>query len=277
MASDDEARPSGGFHSYADDTPRDEPADHAPIAAGWSDTPAWRRSEGSPQPRLWRSPLVASCAVVALIAAGVGWATLSDGDPVRGSAAPTAGPQAPAQAPLRVVVAEPPSPDPMAPAAERLQVLPPPQTDASTMVTPPSPIVIPSSIAIPAAPSARVAPRPPPAPPMPRETPSAAETAQAAVGRISPEPRRFDACRDAPTPAYEMVCNDRWLAQADQRMKRAYSAALAAGAPVDELRRDQDDWLEVREEAARISRQAVADIYRQRTRELFAMADGGPP
>ncbi|WP_430424142.1 hypothetical protein [Phenylobacterium sp.] len=257
MASGDDARPLGGFHSYADDTPRDDVADETPVKAGWSDTPAWRRAEAPPEPRLWRSPLVAGCAVVALLAAGVGWATL--GYPGR-PPAPAQPPEveAPAPSPLQVVIAEPPSPAPLAPAAERLEVLPPPQMNAAAEGAPPARMVIPS---------------PPPEAALPRETPSAAASAQAAGVRTAPETSRFDACADAPTPAYEMVCSDRWLAQADQRMKRAYSAAMAAGVPPEALQRDQEDWLAVREDAAQVSRRAVADIYRQRTRELFAMAD----
>lgn len=264
MASGDDARPLGGFHSYADDTPRDDVADETPVTAGWSDTPAWRRAEAPPEPRLWRSPLVAGCAVVALLAAGVGWATL--GDPGR-PPAPAQPPEveAPATSPLQVVIAEPASPAPLAPAAERLEVLPPPQMNAAAEGAPPARMVIP--------PPARAAAQPPLEAALPRETPSAVASAQAAGARTAPETSRFDACADAPTPAYEMVCSDRWLAQADQRMKRAYSAALAAGVPPEALRRDQEDWLAVREDAAQISRRAVADIYRQRTRELFAMAD----
>lgn len=265
MASGDDALPLGGFHSYADDTPRDDLADETPLAAEWSDTPAWRRPAASPEPRLWRSPLVVSCAVIALIAAGVGWATMRP--PVQRPASPTPALEAAARAPLQVVVAEPPPPAPLAPAAERLDVLPSQQMDAAAAGAPQLVIPLPAPV------RAAAPPPPTPAAPLPRETPSAVESAQAAAVRTSPEPRRFDACADAPTPAYEMVCRDRWLAQADQRMKRAYSAALAAGVPPEALRRDQEDWLDVREDAARISRQAVADIYRQRTRELFAMAD----
>lgn len=265
MASGDDARPLGGFHSYADDTPRDDLADEAPIAAEWSDTPAWRRPEASPEPRLWRSPLVASCAVIALIAAGVGWATMRP--PGQQPAAPTPALEAAARAPLQVVVAEPTPPAPVAPVAERLEVLPPQQMGAATARPLQAQTVIPS------APPARATIQPPPIASIPRDTPSAYDTALAAGVRIAPEIRRFDACADAPTPAYEMVCSDRWLAEADRRMKRAYSAALAAGVPPDALRRDQEDWLDVREDAAQISRRAVADIYRQRTRELFALAE----
>jgi uncharacterized protein len=65
-----------------------------------------------------------------------------------------------------------------------------------------------------------------------------------------------------------MVCGDPELAAADQRMNRAYRAALAAGAPEGELRSEQLDWLGIREDAARHSRNAVASIYEQRIDEL---------
>lgn len=123
---------------------------------------------------------------------------------------------------------------------------------------------------------AQAPPTPPPLalpPPPARETPSAVQASQDASLRGASEPTRFDACGDAPTRAYEMVCRDRGLAEADRRMKRAYSAALAAGVPPDALRHDQEDWLAVREDAAQVSPRAVADLYRQRTRELFAIAD----
>lgn len=266
MASDrDGAHPFGGFHSYADDTPRDAPEEVAgPLAAGWSDTPAWRAVE--PPPPSWRLPVAASAAVVALIGAGVGWAVLRD------PAAPPA-PEA-AAAPsetLEVVVTDPPPP-PTPVGGERLEVLP--QPGAASARTPLAEVVIPVTPEVPATPAPPRAMAEAPPPPAPREAPSVAQAAQDASVRRRPEPPRFNACRDAPTRAYEMVCSDRRLAEADRRMKRAYSAALAAGVPPDELRRDQEDWLDVREDAAHVSRRAVADIYRQRTRELFAMADG---
>ncbi|HEV7383353.1 MAG TPA: lysozyme inhibitor LprI family protein, partial [Phenylobacterium sp.] len=77
----------------------------------------------------------------------------------------------------------------------------------------------------------------------------------------------FD-CAAARTAAQQMVCGDPELAAADQRMSRAYRAALAAGAPEDQLRSEQQDWLGIREDAARRSRNAVASIYEQRIDEL---------
>ena len=73
--------------------------------------------------------------------------------------------------------------------------------------------------------------------------------------------------------AARMVCSDDGLAAADQRMKRAWRRALAAGAPADELRRDQSEWLAAREDAARESPQAVRALYAQRIQELEEAAD----
>ncbi len=266
MASDrDRARPYGLFHSYADDTPWEaDPAEDAPqpLAAGWSDTPAWRHAEPPPEPPSWRRPLIASGAAIALIAAGVGWAVLRDPAAPPG---PEPVPKAPASKAREVVVVAPPPPPPIARTSERMEVLPRP--GAAPARTPLAEAVIP----VMPAPQRVLAQAP--SPPLPAEAPSVVAASREASVRTAPEPPRFDACRDAPTRAYEMVCSDMRLAEADRRMKRAYSAALAAGVPPGELRRDQQDWLDVREEAAQVSRRAVADIYRQRTRELLAMAD----
>ena len=66
------------------------------------------------------------------------------------------------------------------------------------------------------------------------------------------------------------------LAALDRQMKQAYAAALAAGASPDALAADQDDWLDVREDAARQSRWAVASVYRQRIDELWDLVDRAP-
>jgi uncharacterized protein len=96
-----------------------------------------------------------------------------------------------------------------------------------------------------------------------------------------PEPLAGDeppsGCAAMGSRAAQMVCGDRRLAAADQRMRRAYAAALRAGVPEGDLAADQDDWRRIREDAARYSRTAVGNIYRQRIEELEAMARGGPP
>ncbi|THD59274.1 hypothetical protein [Phenylobacterium sp.] len=59
-------------------------------------------------------------------------------------------------------------------------------------------------------------------------------------------------------------------------MVAAYQAAAAAGAPEGLLWRDQVNWLNAREAAAaRQSRWAVEDLYRQRIRDLQAEAAAG--
>jgi uncharacterized protein len=92
-----------------------------------------------------------------------------------------------------------------------------------------------------------------------------------------PDPIRpsFD-CRGARSPAQRMVCSDPRLAAADRRMSRAYAAALAVGGSDAQLRSEQSDWLEIREDAARYSNRAVLNIYEQRTRELEAIAEEHP-
>ena len=72
-----------------------------------------------------------------------------------------------------------------------------------------------------------------------------------------------------------MVCGDSELATLDRRLNRAFDRAVGSGIPYRELRREQDDWLAIREDAARRSPEAVASIYRQRIRELNAIAEGG--
>jgi uncharacterized protein YecT (DUF1311 family) len=106
---------------------------------------------------------------------------------------------------------------------------------------------------------------------------------QPAIRRSAPPPEEsyadadqgpsFD-CRYARSRAEDMVCADAGLAQADRVLERSYERAVAFGVPRRMLRDEQDDWLAIRENAARYSRSAVADVYRQRIRELNAMADG---
>jgi len=248
-----------GFHSYADDTPRgpeapDTPA--APFVGAWV-VPEPQMQEPANRPA-WPKIAVGAgvlCGVAAAVA--LGWPARSpdEAPPAAPARAPVAG-EAPS---IRVEVTAPPSlpiPPPPRP-SQRLEVLPARVAEAPTAAAPAAP------------PPVAVAVAPPPA------APEAASVARdATTATPAPAPRRFNDCRDAPSPAMEMVCSDMRLAAADRRMKRAYAAALAAGAPEEELRLDQEDWLDIREQAARISRASVVNIYRQRIDELQAMADG---
>jgi len=119
------------------------------------------------------------------------------------------------------------------------------------------------------APRAPEAAAPPPARPAP-------EPAWAPEAPVAPEPRfagdpSFD-CRYARSASEQMVCDSPRLAAADRAMDAAYDRAIRAGAPPRWLRREQDDWLEIREDAARHSSAAVADVYDQRISELRAIA-----
>lgn len=175
---------------------------------------------------------------------------------------------------------------------------PPVPVEVAAPVAPPVPRadgpleVLPPELAR-AAPTPRPSPQPRPKPPPmvqaegPRPprvvAPSAAENSAPVVAR-APEPtaapRRARAdpsfnCRYARSPSEEMVCSDPALAAADRRLNRAYERAIASGIPARELRAEQDDWLSIREDAARRSPRAVASVYEQRIRELNRLAEYG--
>lgn len=92
---------------------------------------------------------------------------------------------------------------------------------------------------------------------------------------IAAEPaRRADpgfTCRRPDTPSEKVVCADASLAALHRGMIRAFNDAVKAGVPYDTLRQDQDDWLRVREDAARYEPDGVAGMYRQRIAELKDM------
>jgi uncharacterized protein YecT (DUF1311 family) len=84
----------------------------------------------------------------------------------------------------------------------------------------------------------------------------------------------FD-CAGARSAAEAMVCGDSDLAAVDRELARAYRRALQSGsAAPSAIRADQRDWLAIREDAARHSRRALANVYQQRIEELNAIADG---
>jgi uncharacterized protein YecT (DUF1311 family) len=105
---------------------------------------------------------------------------------------------------------------------------------------------------------------PAPAPVAARPAPSAAPAPQ---GRAS-----FD-CTTARPGAEQMVCADPQLAADDRQMARVYGRAVRSGMNPAMLSREQQDWVAIREDAAHRSRQAVAQAYDQRIRELERMAD----
>jgi uncharacterized protein YecT (DUF1311 family) len=93
----------------------------------------------------------------------------------------------------------------------------------------------------------------------------------------APRPQATDpACDGAGGRAAQMVCADPELSAADRELNRAYRRALRSGAAPEQLREEQRDWLSIREDAARHSPRAVANIYDQRIDELNRIADDGP-
>jgi uncharacterized protein YecT (DUF1311 family) len=91
-------------------------------------------------------------------------------------------------------------------------------------------------------------------------------------------PAAADPCPTDRGGAAHLVCADPDLAAADRELNRAYRRALRSGAPPEQLRDEQRDWLAIREDAARRSPRAVASIYEQRIDELNRIADdGGDP
>lgn len=234
-----------GFHSYADGSPRDDDAgDVRPstaVPARWVEVPAYLE-HAAPAERSgdWRRIAVAA-GLSAAIAALATYSLTGSREP---DPQPALGPQ--------IVLAEPPQPAIPAP-RDRLEVLP----------------ATPQSLSAPAA-------APTPSAPLPAD--AVARTQRSTAGqtglRPAPAPRNtFDNCRRAPTPAQRMVCSDMRVAAADQRMKQAYAAALAAGVPHRRLQRQQDAWLAARND--KTSRKAVLEAYRQRTQALWAMARAG--
>lgn len=183
--------------------------------------------------------------------------------------------------------------EPMKAVTQAQAVSPPVPVEVARPVPPPTPRadgpleVLPPELA-------RAAPGPVTAPMVRAEAPrrpvvvapSAAENSAPVTAR-APEPAPFAQprrqaqadpsfnCRYARSTSEEMVCSDPQLAAADRRLNRAYERAIASGIPARELRAEQDDWLEIREDAARRSPRAVASVYEQRIRELNRLAEYG--
>lgn len=102
--------------------------------------------------------------------------------------------------------------------------------------------------------------------------PPVAHAVKAVSADFQPALAASTTCEAAATLAAEMACVDPTLALAEQRLLRAYTDAIDAGAARLELGRDQARWLLVREAAARASPEALAEVYRLRERRLIALA-----
>jgi len=287
-----------GFRTYADDTPRMSDA-RAPAAAADATYPAYDNLNveasdpyedelpyDAPRDRRRAWPVAAGFTALAL-AVGVGVAWTRWGIDVPPQPAPSASPVA--RLPQRSAAVNSPAPTHPAPthpaSATLAPALPPPRLESIDRAPPaaraPAVAVVRRSgdgdplgdtLAkvlrdLPAQPDQAAASAPPAAA---ASDPATVAAAEAPAARPS-----FD-CRYARSYAQQMICEDPDLAAQDRRMTRAYAAALAAGAPQEQLRAEQGDWLNLREDAARRSAQAVRNIYEQRIEELEALAADGP-
>lgn len=264
---DHEPRGLAAFTTYADGTPRNPEAARDP-APGWYEPIILDPGETSaprPPPRPAQAWPKVAAGLAILAAFGAGLLVARTGDPASVHSIPAAVTEArpPASQPMNVEVAmAAPAPSPRPPTSHgaKLEVLPADMPAPKVTARPARPA--PSLLAI--------GPRPAPV----VQAPPPREVAQAplASDATATAPASFD-CAEAPTLAREMVCMDSGLAALDRRMKQAFAQAAAAGVPEQYLSEDQQDWLDVREEAARISRRSVANIYRQRIDELNTLAD----
>lgn len=171
---------------------------------------------------------------------------------------------------MKVVVA-PERPTPLAPpveASERLDVLSP-----ATLAAASSP---PGLENRPAAQVPRLAVAPPTSAPVAQAAPP--PTRELAINPPAQAGGGLAAHCGAPrSRAEDMVCADPELLVADHRMARAFRAAARSGVDVRQLRDEQDDWLDIREDAASRSPRAVAQIYDQRIEELESIAADASP
>ncbi len=262
------AAPAGrvvGFATYSDDTPRDHEIEAEPQT--WALRRPPPQVDMPPPPEavgVRRSMWAGIAAAGVLIVAGAGGVALLR--LANFGVAPTGDDQESAVVPRVQVIraAQQPAPPIPPPAANTppANLLPANLSPDVQALDAPKVALRPSAglPAAPAEPSARTVPRLAVTQPAPLPLPAA------------PEPRaEAGACGNLRSVAQQVVCGDPQLSAADRRMARAYALALSSGAPEEDLRADQDDWLRIREDAARYSRRALMNVYRQRIDELEAI------
>jgi uncharacterized protein YecT (DUF1311 family) len=155
---------------------------------------------------------------------------------------------------------------------------------AASALTPPRPTHIPIAVAPPPPAQAEAAPTPrgklqtlPPEMAAAERGPARADAASeagATAAAAAPAPQAYASidCAAAAPGAEQLVCSDPQLAAQDRRLARAWRRALASGADPVALSQAQQDWTAIREDAARRSREAVAQVYDQRIAELDRIA-----
>jgi hypothetical protein len=131
---------------------------------------------------------------------------------------------------------------------------------AATTPIPPRPVAAPVA-AMPVVPSAEPAP-PVPALKVVAQRAPVTKPAKAAKAKVAPRP---EACR-----SNRVICSSPQLMAQEQRMRRAYDQALAAGADPLAVDEAQARWRTTLAKTA--SRTGAAQLYEQRIRELEAAA-----
>jgi len=214
----------------------------------------------APRAALRRGPRRSAIAAGVLIAVGMGLGLGFLAKPNLRQPAATAPMRAvsPSTGVMGIEVNAPPPPAPIR-SAGKLEVLPPSAADyAQRGLAPSYP-----ALAQPAPMPLPVAPRLP-------------SVITPALNQAPPVGGGEAACAAGRSRAAQMVCADPELAAADRELNQAYRRALRSGAPTEQLRDEQRDWLAIREDAARRSPRAVAEVYEQRIDELNQIADDGP-
>lgn len=227
------------------------------------------------RPRVSRNQLMIGAAAAVVLGLAVGlWARPN----LSGKAAATPDEAAAGRAvPIEVDPTLPPGSQPKP--AGKLEVLPPGQmAEAARPAEPaPPPEVMAPLPAVPAeAPPRLQVPQPQVPPPQAPSPPAQIGPAPALQAPPVARARASFDCTNARPGAEQMVCSDPALAAEDRELAQAYRRALASGAPPGQIRAEQRDWIAIREDAARYSRRALAQVYAQRIQDLNRLADDAP-
>lgn len=215
-----------------------------------------------------RGLALAAVGVVAAVALGLGFGFWSRPD--LGAEAPSAtaatrhanpaGQSAPGAAERPIPISPGVQAAPAPPPGGKLETLPPEMAAATQAPGRVRPAQAPASAASPADSDAS-------------DDEDEAQPAEAAPSAPPPMVRASVDCAGARTDAEQLVCSDPALAAEDRRLSQAYRRALDSGVDPYDLRQEQRDWLAIRDDAARHSPGAVAQVYEQRIQELNRMAD----
>lgn len=133
---------------------------------------------------------------------------------------------------------------------------------------PPPPVARPKTTAPPPA-----KPRQRAAAPAPKTLPPLDFSGLEKVGRTPPRIAPSFDCTSPGSTAERLVCDTPRLSAADRAVAEAYRRAEAAGVPRRTLRRQQQQWLAAREQAAETQPDALVALYEGRMDDLHLQAE----